>query len=736
MSRSTDIVFMTEYIKHVLYFATVRQGKILKHTNDTHYFSIDDELIYENYYSDFGPLNLGCVYKYCNILNEKLKQYLNKQRIVHYSSIDPKKKANAAFLIGCYGVLYLSLQPKDAIKPLVAYGQNYRPFQDATQGDSNYTISLLDCLQGCAKARDLNFFNFQDFNYAEYDRLDKIQGGDLNWILPCEYKMKFELNHFPCVAFLTVNIGKFLAFIGPVDYCLALYHPPEMYIDYFKENNIKIVIRLNKSLYDGNVFSNAGITHYNLFFPDGSCPPRHILLKFLQISEECDGAIAVHCKAGLGRTGSLIGCYLIKHYRMTAHEAIAWMRICRPGSVIGHQQGWLEELEPWLIKQGNLYRRRNYHDVDKMPNHDFGIYSIAEKSHQQRPLLSTKSQSPPPPIQRLSRSDSISPSARPIASKTREAANKTTEKSQRAWKETVNTGPKLPIKGASQDLSGISRRGIGAGEPRAVRPSVRNRNRIETSDRNCFRNFNVPTFPSNQTPIAVTLDEVRNILLRNSTFKRATVSSDQRSPLFSDQREKLLDSTVIVKPQYNVRGSNVLNKRPIPGTVPKITSSTYTYHTGPTQPQQRRRLGRSPSPPIIKMMNEKSRATNTAPTVEVYQNHESKTNLKGQLSRLKLIAPRHGSIGAASLGAQRGAPPDPRQAPSVRSDERPLATQGDMLNSIKFQRRLRDTITAERLEKQGISNITEKPSAGLARGRYRNPRPSSSKGRYPHPSFY
>lgn len=43
-------------------------------------------------------------------------------------------------------------------------------------------------------------------------------------------------------------------------------------------------------------------------------------------------------QAGLGRTGSLIGSYLIKHYRMSAREAIGWMRICRPGSVIGHQQ--------------------------------------------------------------------------------------------------------------------------------------------------------------------------------------------------------------------------------------------------------------------------------------------------------------------------------------------------------------------------------------------------------------
>lgn len=73
------------------------------------------------------------------------------------------------------------------------------------------------------------------------------------------------------------------------------------------------------------------------------------------------GAVAVHCKgkmnclytsvnfnfsnilAGLGRTGCLIASYIVKHWSFTAIEAIAWIRICRPGSVIGVQQKWLTE---------------------------------------------------------------------------------------------------------------------------------------------------------------------------------------------------------------------------------------------------------------------------------------------------------------------------------------------------------------------------------------------------------
>lgn len=61
-------------------------------------------------------------------------------------------------------------------------------------------------------------------------------------------------------------------------------------------------------------------------------------------------------KAGLGRTGTMIAAYLIQHYRMTTRESVAWMRMCRPGSITGSQQLFLIDNELMLWKRGDQLR--------------------------------------------------------------------------------------------------------------------------------------------------------------------------------------------------------------------------------------------------------------------------------------------------------------------------------------------------------------------------------------------
>jgi len=104
-----------------------------------------------------------------------------------------------------------------------------------------------------------------------------------------------------------------------------------------------MVVRLNRPQYDKDKFVNAGIKHMDLYFLDGSTPKDSIIKQFLDAVEAEKGAIAIHCKAGLGRTGSLIGMYCFKHFRFPAPDFIGWIRICRPGSILGPQQQFLCE---------------------------------------------------------------------------------------------------------------------------------------------------------------------------------------------------------------------------------------------------------------------------------------------------------------------------------------------------------------------------------------------------------
>ncbi len=45
------------------------------------------------------------------------------------------------------------------------------------------------------------------------------------------------------------------------------------------------------------------------------------------------GRVMVHCAAGMGRAGTILACYLVRHHGLGADEAIARIRAERPGSI-------------------------------------------------------------------------------------------------------------------------------------------------------------------------------------------------------------------------------------------------------------------------------------------------------------------------------------------------------------------------------------------------------------------
>ena len=213
------------------------------------------------------------------------------------------------------------------------------PWHDASPLADPFGLTTLDVLRGLARARAAGFFCFNAFPAAEIEWQERPENGDMSWLAD----------------------GRFLALAGPQ---AARSRPGAEYhasscadlIPYFRRRGVTTVVRLNRPAYDAAAFRRAGLRHDDLVYQDGSNPPDAVLREFLRVCEEAPGAIAVHCKAGLGRTGTCIGAYMMKHYGFTAREAIGWMRVARPGSVIGPQQQFLEAIEARMWADGQAFK--------------------------------------------------------------------------------------------------------------------------------------------------------------------------------------------------------------------------------------------------------------------------------------------------------------------------------------------------------------------------------------------
>ncbi|DBA02557.1 TPA: hypothetical protein N0F65_011029 [Lagenidium giganteum] len=293
---------------------------------------VDDDLVYARFFADFGPLNLAQTVRFCRRVDALLNEHAPPRVILCYSSEHPHKRANVMALLVLYLVLRQQHSPEQAWRPFKLLPPPFG-FRDAACGICTYFISVLDCAKAVAKAVNTHIWSYDTFSLEDYEHDDLLEHGDMNWLLP----------------------GKLLAFSGPQRQRVALDHGrstllAEDYAKLFKHRGITCVVRFNEaSTYDRRAFVNIGIRHLDMEYADGGVPSDDILNKFLRTVAREPGAVAVHCKAGLGRTGTHIAAYLMLKHRFSAAEAIAWCRICRPGSIVGPQQHFLQ------VKQRELW---------------------------------------------------------------------------------------------------------------------------------------------------------------------------------------------------------------------------------------------------------------------------------------------------------------------------------------------------------------------------------------------
>ncbi|KAK2874191.1 hypothetical protein Q8A67_021344 [Cirrhinus molitorella] len=87
--------------------------------------------------------------------------------------------------------------------------------------------------------------------------------------------------------------------------------------------------------YRPEVFMEAGIYFYNFGWKDYGVASLTTILDMVKVMSFAmqEGKMAVHCHAGLGRTGVLIACFLVFTSRMSADQAILFVRAKRPNSI-------------------------------------------------------------------------------------------------------------------------------------------------------------------------------------------------------------------------------------------------------------------------------------------------------------------------------------------------------------------------------------------------------------------
>ena len=86
-----------------------------------------------------------------------------------------------------------------------------------------------------------------------------------------------------------------------------------------------------------HVNGNGGLQYVHVPTRDFGVPDpaamHEAIVKAQVVEQQLNKAVVFHCRAGVGRTGTALACYLVQVDKMAPEEAINLVRAKRPGSL-------------------------------------------------------------------------------------------------------------------------------------------------------------------------------------------------------------------------------------------------------------------------------------------------------------------------------------------------------------------------------------------------------------------
>lgn len=121
---------------------------------------------------------------------------------------------------------------------------------------------------------------------------------------------------------------------------------------WLRQQGVQLVISLTEDPLRRILVNEAGLMSIHVPVPDMEPPTQEQLdqcTTAIAKANEQNIAVAVHCGAGMGRTGVVLACYFVTK-GMDAKDAVAKVRRIRPGSIETEEQ--VEAVEAFARRHG------------------------------------------------------------------------------------------------------------------------------------------------------------------------------------------------------------------------------------------------------------------------------------------------------------------------------------------------------------------------------------------------